>query len=296
MKHAAAAAEPVLESSFERPPQNFLRPARALIGWLDPEQAHQLLVGGQSDPTIGPHVVALAQSARASAGTRKRIEQTDAVGAPPTGLSEHLSAFRKTAQNLFDDGFRICTVDLARIYAIQPTTFTDYRVEHFNALDPDNERGIAEVTLPTQTESQVSLAPDPAQKTVAVASPNLNLQIVGLQVEPAPDGCVISFKAAAPNSILQVGHFNGRYFCRDGHTRAVQLLKRGVNRVPAVVKDFASYVELAPRPTLFPEAISLGSNPPTLADFLDDRVSAQVLLPATRKAVIVSASEAEVVV
>jgi hypothetical protein len=64
--------------------------------------------------------------------------------------------------------------------------------------------------------------------------------------------------------------------------------------VPALVKEFGSYSEVAPRQNLLPEAVACGANPPTLQDFLDDRVSADVLLQMTRKAVVISASEIEI--
>jgi hypothetical protein len=66
----------------------------------------------------------------------------------------------------------------------------------------------------------------------------------------------------------------------------MQLVKRGITRVPDLVKEFASYSEVAPRQNLLPEAVAHGANPPTLQDFLDDRLSAEVLLPMTRKAVV----------
>jgi hypothetical protein len=141
---------------------------------------------------------------------------------------------------------------------------------------------------------QLALAQDPAQKTITLSSSNLNQAVGFLQPQMGPNGCAVGFQTTVSNSILQVAHLDGRYYCRDGHTRALQLLKRGITHVPALVKKFASYSEVAPRQNLLPEEIAQGTNPPTLQDFLDDRVSAEVLLPMTRKAIVISASEIEI--
>jgi len=267
------------------------RPARALIGWLPPESAHELLLLGREDPTVTPEIVAHARSTRDFAAARTPVLQAGIVGAPPKGIGDHLAVLRQNTKNLFDEGFRVCTVDLSRLYAIQPTTFIDHREEEIQALNPADMRGAA-VTLPNVIEVAMAVAADPLQKTITLASPDLNLQVLGLQTQPSQDGsCMMSFQAGAMRSILQVAHFDGRYFCRDGHTRAVQLLRHGIKVVPALVRDFGTYAEIAQAPNLLPDPIALGSNPPTIADFLDDRVSAAVSLNMTRKVVVVSAKE-----
>lgn len=134
--------------------------------------------------------------------------------------------------------------------------------------------------MPTETKAQVAFAPPSgAQKTFTLSSPNLNLQVVGAEIEQSPMGLGLKLQTACPNSVLQVAHYNDHYYCRDGHTRALQLLMRGITVVPAVMKEFSNYGELAPSPNLLPEAITCGANPPTLADFLDDQVSADVRMP-----------------
>lgn len=288
-----------VETSADKPPEPALpghfRPARALIGWLPPDGAHQLLVSGLADQRIRHEVVARARSARDFASKRPPIKQTNIVDGPPNGIGEHLALLRQNAQYLFDEGFRVCTVDVSQLYAIQPTTFTDYHAAAVATLDPDDTLAIAAVTLPLAVEVQLAVGQDPAQKTITLSSSNLNLQAVGfLQPQMGPNGCAVGFQTTVSNSLLQVARFDGCYYCRDGHTRALQLLKRGITRVPALVKEFASYSEVAPRQNLLPEAVAHGANPPTLQDFLDDRASAEVLLPMTRKAVVISASEIEI--
>ena len=296
MNSSAAVESSAGKSSEPAPaPPGHFRPARALIGWLPPDGAHQLLVSGLPNQTIGPEVVARARSARDFASKGPPIKQTNVVGGPPNGIGEHLALLRQNALNLFDEGFRVCTVDVSQLYAIQPTTFIDHHAAAVATLDPDDTRAIAGVTLPLAVEMELAVGQDPGQKTITLSSSNLNLQAVGfVQPEMGPNGCALGFQTTVSNSLLQVAHFDGCYYCRDGHTRALQLLKRGITRVPALVKEFSSYSEVAPRPNLLPEAVAHGANPPTLEDFLDDRVSSDVLLPMTRKAIVISASEIEI--
>jgi hypothetical protein len=289
----STALKPVAESPTRQ--EGHFRTARALIGWLDPNAAHQLLVCGRDDQAVSPEVVARARSAREFAAARTPIEQSGVLGQPPTGIGEHLALLRQHAPNLFEEGFRICTVELGRLYAIQPTTFTDYYLAAVSALDPGDVRAIAEVTLPHAVEVQLAVVPDPARRTITLSCPNLNLQLLGpLEPQMSPNGCAVGFQTTVSNSLLQVAHMDGRFFCRDGHTRALQLLRRGIERVPALVKEFASYADVAPRSNPLDEVIALGANPPTLQDFLDDRVAADVLLPMIRKAIVISASEIEI--
>jgi hypothetical protein len=161
-------------------------------------------------------------------------------------------------------------------------------------VDATDMAELARITLPLMTDVHMDVSCNALQRVWTVSSRNLNLQVLSL-VEPTPGApCAFGFSIAPSNSVFQVAHFEDRYFCRDGHHRAYQLLKRGIRTVPALVRSFSSYGELAPKGNLLSEAILRGENPPTLGDFLDDRVAGDVLLPRTRKVVVVSAEELEI--
>ena len=128
-------------------------------------------------------------------------------------------------------------------------------------MTPDDTAAIARVTLPLGSQVQIAISQDIAQKTITISSPNLNLQIAGmLAPQMGPAGCPVGFQALVSNSLLQVAEHDGRFYCRDGHTRALQLLKHGITHVPALVKTFADYSEIAPRLGLLTEAVTRGSN------------------------------------
>jgi hypothetical protein len=94
-----------------------------------------------------------------------------------------------------------------------------------------------------------------------------------------------------PPSFLNVGCYRGRYFLRDGYHRSFGFLSRGIKVVPAFVRDFASFEEMAIQPGMLPQDGYLGEQPPVIRDFLDEEVSTEVIVPVTQKLIIVQALE-----
>jgi hypothetical protein len=90
---------------------------------------------------------------------------------------------------------------------------------------------------------------------------------------------------------MQVAGLAGRYFLRDGYHRAYGLLNAGITHVPALVKDFGSFEEIALPPGMLPQAAYLGERPPMLPDYLDDVLAADTSIPVTQKMVVVQALE-----
>jgi hypothetical protein len=88
-----------------------------------------------------------------------------------------------------------------------------------------------------------------------------------------------------------VAGYQGRYYLKDGYHRALGLLPRGISTVPAFVKDIAVYEELGVPAGMLHQDAFLGPRPPTLPDFWDGAVSAQVRLPAVQKRIVVQALE-----
>ena len=83
---------------------------------------------------------------------------------------------------------------------------------------------------------------------------------------------------------MQVGRYNGQYFLRDGYHRAYGLLSRGIDIVPAFVRDITAVEELIPDPrAMLPQDGYRGVRPPVLPDYLDDTVSAAVQLPSRQR-------------
>lgn len=229
----------------------------------------------------GPNPAARALQARRAASSRTLVDQAGIVSNPPSGIGDHLSQLRENAANLFEEGWRVCTVDVSRLFAVQPMTFLDHAHSNLSTVSSADMADLARVTLPLSTQVEMAMSCDPASKVWTVTSDNLNLQVLG-PLEPDFDsaGFPVGFKVTVSNSLLQVAHLDGRYFCYDSHHRSYQLLRRGIREVPALVRSFSTFAELAPKKGLFPPEVLLGENPPTVLGLTDDEVSADVWLSA----------------
>src|SRR5437879_13199973 len=99
------------------------------------------------------------------------------------------------------------------------------------------------------------------------------------------------FVVAVATSMLQVASYHGRYLLRDGYHRAYGFLSRGITRVPALVREVATFDALGLPIGLLPQDAFLGDRPPLLVDYLNDEVAADVVMPVTQQVVSIQASE-----
>ena len=178
--------------------------------------------------------------------------------------------------------------------AFQPSVESDQSLSRVQAVDKDDLTSIVAVTLPLTQGDNLPIQYDPIRMAWTVSSSNPNLRIIG-NIGPlpvSPVGTALGFGLVAAPSFMQVGCYHGRHYLRDGYHRAFGLLSRGITIVPAFVRDISVFEELVPDPrTMLPQDRYLGERPPVLADYLDDKVSAAVQLPAVRKMVVVQALE-----
>jgi hypothetical protein len=133
---------------------------------------------------------------------------------------------------------------------------------------------------------------DPFKQAWVFSSPNPNLRITGqaggqMQLGMAAFGFAVGITA----SFMQVARYKGCYLLRDGYHRAFGFLRSGIRRVPAFIRDFSSIEEMRLPQGLLNSDIFLGDHPALLSDYDSDNVSSDVLLPATRKVVIVQGME-----
>ena len=199
--------------------------------------------------------------------------------------------------------WRIEWVDLTKLFSIQKIIKTeglDLRVTSA-ATDTD---ALVELCLPNEQETPPQpVFWDPDARGITTSSPNPNLRIAGPgQVQavavatpagvPARRLMAVTFVIDPGVSYLQVAHYQGRYFLRDGYHRAAGLLRAGITIAPAILVEAPSYeYVVASVPGLFGYEIAFSNQPPFLADFWDDSVAADAFQPITRKVVRVQADE-----
>src|SRR5206468_10090750 len=85
------------------------------------------------------------------------------------------------------------------------------------------------------------------------------------------DGLAFGLEFRFGGSFLKVYRLGDRYLLRDGTHRAVALLARGIEVVPALVGEYSSPGEVV-LPGGLPREAIFGSRPPLLPDYLDDAV------------------------
>lgn len=241
---------------------------------MEPAQVEQLQ-GSAGDP---------ARAGRAREALHNRpegqLDQSGLIAPWPAALQRHAAALRATdgAKPMFDNGWELALItDLRRVVAAQPTVFADDVDGDEEPVAPGDLEAAARVTLPLAPPSaQLPADFDEDNQTWNISSPSPNLRITGTFAgEVKPDVVGFGFLLEILTSFVSVAELRGRYILRDGYHRTYRLIAAGVVAVPAFVRRFADD-ESPFRSGMLPEAVYCGDRPPTLADYHDDEVAADV--------------------
>jgi hypothetical protein len=274
---------------------------------MSDEEAVRTLLGalpGQADDlsTVKQTVAEL----RAAVRERPKALLENPVVAGDRAALDEVASRPAVRASFVETPWRIEWVDLAKLLSIQKiikTAGLDLRVASA-ATDP---AALVELCLPNEQPAPPQpffWDPDARGFTISSASPNLRIAGPG-QVNEAvmatPDGVpgrkllAVTFPidiGATGASYLQVAHYQGRYFLRDGYHRAAGLLRSGIRVAPAVLVEAPSYeFVIASVPGLFAYEVAFSDQPPLLTDFWNGSVAAEAFQPTIRKIVRVHAEE-----
>jgi hypothetical protein len=273
------------------------REARVLLAWMSEPQAHLALAEGAANAVLTGEQQALLARARGMLSTRAAgIDQNDLIRPWPAALHDYVTALQDNAgaRSCLADGFTPALVDLSRVCACRPSVHTDGIKDRVSGAAVDDVRLLAELTLPLAAPPEITLQFDHERLTFVTNPVSQDLQVVGAFSEPAPDGppgtVSVGFQLRVTTSFVLVAGAAGRYFLSDGYERCIGLLRRGARYVPALVKDDLPLADLAP-PGMLPFEVLIGDRPPLLPDYWDADLSCSVQLPASRKIVVIRASE-----
>jgi len=270
------------------------RPARALIGWMPPDEAHLWFTSRRKDVAPSAEEVARAQQAVATVASRSLgLDQSGIVHDAPGELDVHVKALQADPATaaLFAAGWWAAVVDLGSVCAAQPMVHVDHADERVAPADPDDLASVAAISLPTATPQELPVNFDAQQKAWIFASANPNLRITGAGIGTGDGGPVVGFTVTITTSLVKVARYRGRYILTDGYHRALGFLRRGVRHVPALVGDVTSFEALGFPAGMLSQDTYLGDRPPQLADYLDDEVAADVEVPATHKTIVITGLE-----
>jgi len=266
------------------------RPARALLGWMQPNEAVLMLTGRRQDVAPTDQQKQLVGRLRdAVARRRSGIDQSGIEQPALAALTPYLGELEKdqAAAGLIASGSRVALIDLARVIAAQPLVHVDRADERVAIAQPDDLTSIARVSLPTTQPVELPATFDQAQKAWVLTSANPNLRLIGAGQGQAPQGPpILGFSVALVTSFVRIARYQERYILVDGYHRAHGFLRRGIKVVPAFVSEVTSFESLGLPPVgMLPQDAYLGERPPVLADYLSDEVSAAVIVPVTQKTI-----------
>jgi hypothetical protein len=280
-------------------PARLERPARQLIGWMREEDALRALCGNRADREPTEEQREVVRKAHQAVGHRAEgVGQSGLVRPRPPDLDAHIVALRgnPAAAEHLAAGWDVAMVDLTRVCSFQPAVFHEQAADRVGDVPKNDPVALAELTLPPAWEAELPAQLDQGQKAWILSSPNPNLRVVGHFAGPMGDGTRppipgFGWLVTVTPSFLMVARYQGRYYLKDGYHRALGLLSREITTVPAFVRDIAVYEELGVPAGMLPQDAFLGPRPPTIPDFWDDAVSAEVRLPAVQKMIVVHALE-----
>lgn len=278
------------------------RPARALIGWVTPNEAITMLLGRNPNP--GDDVEAQINAAepyRDAVAHREPSVFTNPV-VDDHQFSDLLAdvANRPEVQASFHGLiWRPAVVDLTHVLSFQKIIFTDGPSMDSEHIDSES---LTELCLPTeQLMPPTGALTDPDGKGFTISSLNTNLRIAGGQlseanVAPGPGLPSVRMQAVTllvsmGTSYMQVVRYRDRWFLRDGYHRASRLLRSGVSIVPCIYIEARTFQEVQAGVGTFPFEVLYGDRPATLKDFWDDTVATDISQLAIRKVIRIRGEE-----
>jgi hypothetical protein len=276
------------------------RSARALVGWVSPQEAIQMLLGRAPAPNEDTSKLQEeAASCRAAVERKDPYEPTDpTVSDHP--FAEFLSEIeaRPAVQAAFQGmSWRTSVVDLTKVLSFQKLVFFEAGTEY---TSPARDADLVEICLPSeQTAPPLGAIGDPDGKGFTVSSLNPNLRIAGGQFgavapgagQPSTKMQAITFFVSMGTSYLHVVRYRDRCFLRDGYHRAARLIRAGVTIVPCLFIEARSFEEVQTPMGAFPYEVLYGERPPALIDFWDNDRSRTITQLAIRKVIRIRGEE-----
>jgi len=134
-----------------------------------------------------------------------------------------------------------------------------------------------------------SMAINQQQNSMLLTTPSWNLKVIGASADydPATHSTFVKIEVGDVSNLVQVAHFNGRYYLRNGYHRAYAFAKAGVTHIPAVVLEMPDYGSTLGGGAGFVQPLMESPQAPTMQHFVDGRAY-PVTLRADRKALTVT--------
>lgn len=275
---------------------------RALIGFVPVSQALPILMGGRTDPgqEVSHHEQHMREMSEAVA--RRPVHQWESPEVQlDEALSDRVRSAPLVASHMANLNWRPGAVDLRKVGAYQPTINLHGLVERIAEVSDDMDF-LLDFAIPRERHlQQLPVSGEQRQHSYTISSANPNLRVVGssvgqaevalLEGMPPINAIAIQYFVAINPSFMQVVHFDGRWFLRDGYHRAAALLQAGISMCPCLLVNAVDLSQFGMPDNHVPYDVLFGPRPPMLTDFWDDAVSAESTQPVVRKVVRTRADE-----
>ncbi len=276
---------------------------RALIGWGNEQwstQARSSLISATPDQHLQAVLACKAQVAMRSAFTPtnpvSEIEDNDLVKAVKA-RPEY--AYIETEVTNSGGSCRLAMVNLKEVLAFQPLVRIDH-LEKSHLQCPLSDEQLYELCFPASHPVSTDDATIEANSNgyiITTLDPNIrvipfhsipgtttgiNFQLQYPSASSALEAQLFSFLLLRVPNYLMITHYQDRYVLRNGYTRAVNLLSKGLDTVPCVLIEGQNPGLIGFKPGMFDLGIVLSTHPPRLPDFWDDTVTCLWKRPALR--------------
>lgn len=193
----------------------------------------------------------------------------------------------RITNGLADDRWTLGSVPIGPLVCIQKTVETS-AYQDLPTWEPDPLQ-LLKFCLPL--DDSVGVRPQQINAGDALVgwqlvSRNPNLHLAGANiVQDEDEGLQVNFTIQAKTNLVQVVHYGDRYILKNGYHRAYRLMKNGVDRIPALVREGDQYADTGGMDgNFFDEDLVMSSRPPLMADF-ESEAAVNVAHPATNKVV-----------
>jgi hypothetical protein len=270
--------------------QGALRPARALLGWMSVRRGVLALAGQRVDDERASEFEERARQKRLVASVRRPVFGTQGVttGLPSSlqGVAERVGESRRGAK-LLANGWQPTLVDLRRVCAMARLAYLDVELPDIEA---DDLPALAEITLPRHPTG-IRADYDHEAEAWLLHEPTADVRVLGQFRAAGQPGVVLGLVVGRAPSFVEVARVEDRFVLVRGYDHAISLLARGIHSVPALVHGHRRPRDLPFGRSSLARSVVMGRRPPLLPDFLDNDVSAEVLMPRTRRLLMIRALE-----
>jgi hypothetical protein len=280
-------AQQAQEPQSANPPR--LHTKRVLVAYMDDQEKRNLLLG--RSPLPGEDLAQIEQSIaqyNTARTSRPRYVPTNPIVSEDNPILDKIRT-RPDIINVFTPAglsWRAVMIDLKQILSFQPIVRVDDLDERVMAAskDPDS---LLQLCFPPNVQMEASFETSEQGHTIVTSSPNLTY--VPAQLPAQIGGQPVPALAFVPQfnfNFLNVAHYQGRYFIRDGYHRTAGLLRNNAEPqviIPCILVETQTLNQTGWRPGMIAEAVLLSDHPPYVSDFWDEAVSRDLLQKPKRR-------------